>query len=53
MKATDYDKLEPIFRNIIDDYEKKCNESNISINFCYNSLMYKFQKYLDSKNLIK
>lgn len=53
MIAREYDKIEPTFRNIMDNYEKKCNESGISINFCYTSLMYMFETYGHAKNLIK
>jgi hypothetical protein len=41
------------FEKAISNYEKKCNESGVSIDFCYNSLMYKFQKYAHGKNKIK
>ena len=53
MRSIEYDSKEPIFKLIMDNYNNKCNDSDISINFCYNSLMYKFQKYSDSKNLIQ
>lgn len=41
------------FVNEINKYEQKCLNSEVSINFCYNSLMYKFQKYAHEKNKIK
>ena len=53
MKAIEYDLKEPVFKAIMENYNNKCNDSNISINMCYNSLMYKFQKYSDLKNLIQ
>ena len=51
--ANEYDKINSFFRNEISIYEQECLKSNVSVNFCYNSLMYKFQKYADEKNKIK
>jgi len=51
--ANEYDKINSFFRNEIIKYEKECLKSGVSINFIYNSLMYKFQKYADEKNKIK
>ena len=53
MIATEYDKIEPTFRIIMDNYEKKCVESGVSFYFCYTSLMYMFETYGHSKNIIK
>ena len=47
-----YDKTNNFFNNEMKKYENKCNESNISIHYCYNSLMYKFQQYKNYKNKI-
>ena len=47
-----YDKTNNFFNNEMKKYENKCNESNISIHYCYNYLMYKFQQYKNYKNKI-
>ncbi|SHN18686.1 hypothetical protein [Flavobacterium xinjiangense] len=51
--ANEYDKINSFFSNEINIYEQECLKSNVSVYFCYNSLMYKFQKYADEKNKIK
>ncbi len=50
---SEYDKINPTFKIIMDDYNKKCEESGVSIYYCYNTLMYMFEMYGHAKNLIK
>jgi len=41
------------FKSEIEKYNTKCIDSKISVNFCYNELMYKFEKYLNQRNKIE
>lgn len=41
------------FKIEIEKYNIKCIESNVSIDFCYNSLMYLFEKYYNANATIK
>ncbi len=43
MKAEEYDKINPYFRNEIEKFNNKCIESNISIHF-NNNFFYMKQK---------